>query len=55
MMDNDEDDLYRKDIQSVDMNMPNAALAVLQRKRYLGFYQDNFRPSAARSRSIRSP
>jgi molybdopterin/thiamine biosynthesis adenylyltransferase len=38
------DDLYRKNIQVADMNALNAALAVIQWKKFCGFYQDNYQP-----------
>jgi molybdopterin/thiamine biosynthesis adenylyltransferase len=42
-MDEDDDDvLYRQNIQVADMNAVNAALAVIKWKQYLGFYQDTF-------------
>jgi hypothetical protein len=37
-----EDVLYRQNIQVADMNALNAQLAVLKWKQYLGFYQDDF-------------
>lgn len=44
-MDPDDDDaLYRQNIQVADMNAINAILAVMKWKQYLGFYQDDFRP-----------
>jgi molybdopterin/thiamine biosynthesis adenylyltransferase len=43
MMDDSEDDLYRKSIQVADMNALNAALAVIQWKQFCGFYQSQFR------------
>ncbi len=38
----DEDALYRQNIQVADMNALNAQLAVMQWKQYFGFYQDDF-------------
>lgn len=38
----DDDALYRQNIQVADMNALNAQLAVLKWKQYLGFYQDDF-------------
>lgn len=40
MMVDDQDNLYRKNIQVVEMNMLNAVLAVIKWKQYCGFYQD---------------
>lgn len=37
-------DLYRSNIQVADMNMLNAALAVMMWKKHLGFYLDHWRP-----------
>lgn len=37
----DRDALYRRNIQTVDLNMLNAALAVIKFKKYLGFYYDD--------------
>lgn len=42
MMDDREEDLYRKNIQVADMNALNAALAVIQWKQLRGFYQNQF-------------
>jgi len=42
MADDEEEDLYRKNIQVADMNALNAALAVIKWKRFCGFYQDIF-------------
>ncbi len=42
MTDDEEEDLYRKNIQVADMNALNAALAVIKWKRFCGFYQDVF-------------
>lgn len=38
----DDNVLYRQNIQVADMNALNAALAVMKFKQYLGFYLDNF-------------
>jgi len=38
----DDDDLYRTNIQVADMNSLNAALAVIRWKQYYGFYNDHF-------------
>lgn len=43
MMDDEGDDLYRKNIQVADMNCFNAALAVMKWKQYCHFYQDIFK------------
>lgn len=44
-MDSDEDDvLYRQNIQVADMNAINAMLAVIKWKQHLGFYGDDFKP-----------
>lgn len=44
-MDADDDDvLYRQNIQVADMNAFNALLAVMKWKQHLGFYEDDFRP-----------
>ena len=42
MGDDDDDALYRENIQVADMNAINAALAVIKWKQHLGFYLDNF-------------
>ncbi|MDR2239632.1 MAG: ThiF family adenylyltransferase [Zoogloeaceae bacterium] len=42
MMDGEQDALYGSNIQIADMNMLNAALAVIQWKQFSGFYQDDF-------------
>jgi hypothetical protein len=42
MEDEEEDLLYRQNIQVADMNAMNAQLAVMKWKQYLGFYQDDF-------------
>lgn len=42
MAKDDDDALYRENIQVADMNALNAALAVMKFKQYLGFYLDNF-------------
>jgi molybdopterin/thiamine biosynthesis adenylyltransferase len=42
MVDDEEEDLYRRNIQVADMNALNAALAVIKWKRFCGFYQDIF-------------
>ncbi len=39
----DENDLYRSNIQVVDMNALNAALAVIMWKQYCGFYDDRLK------------
>jgi len=39
----DDNDLYRSNIQVADMNALNAALAVIKWKQYCGFYQDLFK------------
>lgn len=41
-MKNDEENLYGTNIQVADMNMLNAALAVMMWKQHSGFYQDDF-------------
>jgi hypothetical protein len=38
------EEVYRRNIQIADMNMLNAALAVIQWKKHCGFYQDLIRP-----------
>jgi hypothetical protein len=38
----EEDALYRQNVQVADMNALNAQLAVMQWKQYFGFYQDDF-------------
>ena len=38
--DRDEDDAYTQNIQVADLNMLNAALAVIRWKKYFGFYRD---------------
>lgn len=43
MMDDESEDLYRKNIQVADMNCLNAALAVIKWKQYCNFYQDIFK------------
>lgn len=44
-MDSDDDDvLYRQNIQVADMNAINAMLAVIKWKQHLGFYGDDFKP-----------
>lgn len=43
MMDDEGEDLYRKNIQVADMNCLNAALAVLKWKQHCNFYQDIFK------------
>lgn len=43
MMDDESEDLYRKNIQVADMNCLNAALAVMKWKQYCHFYQDIFK------------
>lgn len=43
MMDDEGEDLYRKNIQVADMNCLNAALAVMKWKQYCNFYQDIFK------------
>lgn len=40
----DEDVLYRQNIQVADMNAINALLAVMKWKQHLGFYGDDFKP-----------
>lgn len=40
---NSGDDLYRSNIQIVDLNALNAAMAVIKWKKYCGFYQDCYR------------
>lgn len=42
MMDDDEDVIYRKNIQVADMNALNAIFAVIKWKQVCGFYQDDF-------------
>lgn len=42
MGEDDDDVLYRQNIQVADMNAINAALAVIKWKQYLGFYTDTF-------------
>jgi hypothetical protein len=42
-VDDDEDDvIYRQNIQVADMNALNAQLAVMKWKQHFGFYQDDF-------------
>lgn len=36
----DEDELYRSNIQVADLNALNAALAVIRWKKHIGYYQD---------------
>ena len=36
-----KDELYHRNIQTVDLNMLNAALATIRFKKYFGFYHDN--------------
>ncbi len=43
MMDDESEDLYRKNIQVADMNCFNAALAVMKWKQHSNFYQDIFK------------
>lgn len=43
MMDDENEDLYRKNIQVADMNCLNAALAVIKWKQFCNFYQDIFK------------
>lgn len=43
MMDDDNEDLYRKNIQVADINCLNAALAVIKWKQFCNFYQDIFK------------
>jgi molybdopterin/thiamine biosynthesis adenylyltransferase len=43
MMDDEGEDLYRKNIQVADMNCLNAALAVIKWKQHCDFYQDIFK------------
>lgn len=43
MSDDDEDAIYRQNIQIADMNALNAQLAVMKWKQYFGFYQDDFK------------
>jgi predicted ThiF/HesA family dinucleotide-utilizing enzyme len=43
MMDDETEDLYRKNIQVADINCLNAALAVMKWKQYCNFYQDIFK------------
>ena len=38
--DDDEEALYRSNIQVADLNALNAALAVMRWKQYMGFYLD---------------
>ena len=38
-----EDDIYGSNIQLAEMNMLNAALAVIKWKKFCGFYQDSYR------------
>jgi hypothetical protein len=38
----DQDALYRQNVQIADMNALNALLAVMRWKQHLGFYQDDF-------------
>lgn len=42
MDDDDEEAVYRQNIQIADMNALNAQLAVMKWKQYFGFYQDDF-------------
>jgi molybdopterin/thiamine biosynthesis adenylyltransferase len=42
MMDDLEEDMYRKNIQVADMNALNAALAVIHWKQFCNFYQNQF-------------
>jgi hypothetical protein len=42
MEDQDDDNLYRQNIQVADLNALNAILAVLKWKQVYGFYQDDF-------------
>lgn len=44
VMNDDGDDLYRRNIQVADMNSLNASLAVIRWKQHCGFYQDNYQP-----------
>lgn len=41
--DDDQDAIYRQNIQIADMNALNAQLAVMRWKQYFGFYQDDFK------------
>lgn len=41
--DDDEDAVYRQNVQVADMNAINALLAVMKWKQHLGFYSDNFK------------
>ena len=41
---NDDDVLYRQNIQVADMNALNAQLAVMKWKQHSGFYHDDFQP-----------
>ncbi len=43
MSDDDEDVIYRQNIQIADMNALNAQLAVMKWKQHFGFYQDDFK------------
>ena len=40
LKDDDEEALYRSNIQVADLNALNAALAVMRWKQYMGFYLD---------------
>lgn len=42
MDDDDDEAVYRQNIQIADMNALNAQLAVMKWKQYFGFYQDDF-------------
>lgn len=44
MDDQEEDVLYRQNIQVADLNALNAQLAVMKWKQYFGFYGDDFQP-----------
>lgn len=44
MVEDPEDDLYRKAIQVADLNCVNAAFAVMRWKQFCGFYDDEFEP-----------
>lgn len=43
MSDDNDDAIYRQNIQIADMNALNAQLAVMKWKQYFGFYQDDFK------------
>lgn len=43
MNDDDEDAIYRQNIQIADMNALNAQFAVMKWKQHFGFYQDDFK------------